>query len=46
MHLHMKDQNKVKAISDSLNKSFYHHGYPVGRNEAKTIGLNIIEAHG
>ena len=44
LSLHMKDQNKVKAISDSLNKSFYHHGYPVGRNEAKTIGLNIIEA--
>jgi hypothetical protein len=43
LSLHMTDQNKVKAISDSLNKSFYHHGYPVGRSEAKSIGLPIIE---
>jgi hypothetical protein len=44
LSLHMEDQNKVKAISDSLNKSFYHHGYPVGRSEAKKIGLPITEA--
>ncbi len=43
LSLHMDDQNKVKAISDSLNKSFYHHGYPVGRTEAKNIGLSISE---
>ncbi|WFN37182.1 hypothetical protein L1994_01970 [Methanomicrobium antiquum] len=44
LKLHMSDHNKVKAISESLNKSFYHHGYPVGRKEAKNIGLNIISA--
>ena len=44
LSLHMTDQNKVKAISDSLNKSFYHHGYPVGRSEAEKIGLPITEA--
>jgi hypothetical protein len=41
LNLHMNDQNKVKAISESLNKSFYHHGYSVGRKEAKDIGLPI-----
>lgn len=44
LSLHMDDQNKVRAISEALNKSFYHHGYPVGRAEAKKIGLPIIEA--
>lgn len=44
LRLHMNDHNKVKAISEALNKSFYHHGYPVGRKEAKDIGLNIIDA--
>jgi len=38
---HMEDKTKVNAISESLNKSFYHHGYPVGRSEAKEIGLPI-----
>lgn len=41
--LHMKDSNKVKAISEALNKSFYHHGYPLSRTLAKEIGLNIME---
>lgn len=44
LSLHMSDQNKVKAISDALNKSFYHHGYPVGRTEAKEIGLPVIDS--
>lgn len=44
LNLHMSDHNKVKAISESLNKSFYHHGYPVGRAEAKKIGLNVNPA--
>ncbi|MGC9434940.1 MAG: SDH family Clp fold serine proteinase [Methanomicrobiales archaeon] len=41
--LHMDDPNKVKTISEALNKSFYHHGYPVGRKEAKVIGLNVVD---
>ncbi len=44
LRLHMGDHNKVKAISEALNKSFYHHGYPVGRKEAKEIGLDILDA--
>ncbi len=42
LSLHMKDQSRVKTIVEALNKSFYHHGYPVGRNEAREIGLNVI----
>jgi hypothetical protein len=43
LSLHMADQNKVKAIAEALNKSFYHHGYSLGRNEAKGIGLKVKE---
>ncbi|WMW25963.1 hypothetical protein RE474_04380 [Methanolobus sediminis] len=43
LSLHMEDKSKATAISEALNKSFYHHGYPLGRSEAKSIGLNIIE---
>lgn len=41
--LHMKDSSKVKLISNALSTSFYHHGYPVGRTEAKEIGLPVTE---
>jgi hypothetical protein len=43
LSLHMKDPNKVKTIAEALYKSFYHHGYPLGRNEAKSIGLQVKE---
>lgn len=42
LSLHMTDSNKAKTIAETLNKSFYHHGYPLGRSEAKKIGLPII----
>lgn len=38
---HMTDENKTKVISETLNTKFYHHGYPLGRKEAKEIGLPI-----
>lgn len=41
LNFHMNDKNKAQAIVESLNKSFYHHGYPVGRTEAKQIGLPV-----
>jgi len=45
LELHMKDdKSKAKAIAETLNKSFYYHGYPVGRKEAKEIGLPIVDA--
>lgn len=43
--LHMNDRNEARAITESLNKSFYHHGYPVGRSEAKKIGLPVTDAN-
>lgn len=43
LSLHMMDSNKAKTIAETLNKSFYHHGYPLGRAEAKKIGLPVIK---
>lgn len=39
---HMDDLEKIESISQALNKSFYHHGYAVGREEAYNIGLPVI----
>ena len=44
LNLHMKDGSKTKSIVAALNTSFYHHGYPVGKKEAKEIGLPIVDA--
>jgi len=44
LSLHMEDKNQAKLIAQSLNSSYYHHGYPVGRAEAESIGLNITKA--
>ena len=42
LSLHMGDANKAKAIAEALNRSFYHHGYPLGRTEArKEVGLPV-----
>jgi hypothetical protein len=44
LRLHMKSESqsqKAKAISDSLNTKFFHHGYPVSKTEAKEIGLPV-----
>jgi len=42
LETHMGDKNKAANIARTLNTSYYHHGYAVGRKEAKSIGLNII----
>ncbi len=44
LSMHMEDINAVRAIVEALNRSFYHHGYPVARKEAKEIGLPISES--
>ncbi len=41
----MDDENKTKVISETLNTKFYHHGYPLARNEAKEIGLPIAKSN-
>jgi hypothetical protein len=50
LQLHMKegDQTKSKqnarAIAESLNTKYFHHGYPLNRKEAKEIGLDVDPA--
>jgi hypothetical protein len=39
--LHLNDSARAKAIAEALNRSFYHHGYPLARDEAKQIGLPV-----
>ncbi len=37
---HMKDEEKMKKISDILNNRYPSHGYPIVLREAQKIGLN------
>ena len=41
LSLHLGDTSQARAIAEALNRSFYHHGYPLGMNEAKKIGLPV-----
>ena len=41
LNLHMKDSSQAKAITETLSRSYHHHGYPLGRSEAKNIGLPV-----
>lgn len=42
---HMQDLNTIKSIASTLNKSFYHHGYPIGKKEAIALGLPVAKAN-
>jgi Serine dehydrogenase proteinase len=41
MHMPKEDQQKPKRIIEALNKSFYHHGYPINRNEVQQNELPL-----
>jgi len=43
LSLHMSDKNEARTIAESLSRSFYHHGYSVGRKEAKNLRLAVEE---
>lgn len=46
LRTHMRgeaDAQRARTIAESLNKAFFHHGYPVGRKEAKEIGLPVAD---
>lgn len=43
LSLHMSDAGDAHKIAEALNKSYFHHGYPVNRSEAKEIGLKITQ---
>lgn len=38
---HIGNKKKVKEIAKALNSSYYHHGYAVGRLEARKMGLPV-----
>jgi hypothetical protein len=42
LSLHLEDNSRARAIAEALNRSFYHHGYPLGVNEAQKIGLPVV----
>lgn len=42
LETHLSDKSKASSIAQSLNTSYYHHGYTVGRKEAQEMGLNIV----
>ncbi len=46
LSLHMKDGNKARAITETLSRSYHHHGYPLGLSEAADIGLPVVKAEG
>jgi hypothetical protein len=37
---------KVETVTKALTESYYSHGFPIGRYEAKNLGLNVTEAEG
>ncbi|MDR1297153.1 MAG: hypothetical protein LBO05_07235 [Deltaproteobacteria bacterium] len=37
------NKEKVESILKTLYSAFFHHGYPVSREEATKIGLNILK---
>lgn len=43
LKMHITDDNKAKAIAETLNRSFYHHGFTLGRKEVEKIGLPLIK---
>jgi len=47
LRMHMTkdgEDTKARGIAETLNKKFFHHGYPVSRKEAREIGLKVAEA--
>ncbi len=43
----LKDNlDKVENVTRALTEEYFSHGYPIGRREAKELGLKVTEAHG
>lgn len=43
LNLHMKDSNKAKTITETLSRSYHHHGYPLARSDAEKVGLPVVK---
>ena len=37
---------RVPNVTQALTEGYFSHGYPIGRREAKDLGLTVTEAHG
>jgi len=37
---------RVQKVTQALTEGYFSHGYPIGRREAKDLGLNVIAAQG
>ncbi|KJS46068.1 SDH family Clp fold serine proteinase [Desulfosporosinus sp. BICA1-9] len=37
---------QVQKVTQALTEGYFSHGYPIGRREAKDLGLNVTEAQG
>ena len=40
------DPERVLNVTQALTEGYFSHGYPIGRREAKELGLKVIEADG
>lgn len=40
------DKEKVRSVTQNLTTGYFSHGYPIGRQEAKEMGLCVTEASG
>jgi len=40
------DPERVLNVTHALTEGYFSHGYPIGRREAKQLGLKVTEAHG
>ncbi|MDR3599722.1 MAG: ATP-dependent Clp protease proteolytic subunit [Desulfosporosinus sp.] len=46
-HYMLKDNlEQVSIVTQALTEGYLSHGYPIGRREAKELGLKVIDAHG
>lgn len=37
---------RVRSVTEALTEGYFSHGYPLGRHEAKELGLKVFEADG
>ena len=40
------DPEQVQNVTQALTEGYFSHGYPIGRREARELGLKVTEAHG
>lgn len=40
------DPERVLNVTQALTEGYFSHGYPIGRREARELGLKVTEAHG